>query len=321
MARKQKFSIALAALAICLAAILGARANTPIKTPIKSAEQLPHSLSLVSLAPSNTELLLDTGAVKSIRGICSNCQKVLPDGARRLNGVPVTGTFVNVNLERLTGLKPDVVLLVSGQEAMASMLKSRKFNVVMVNNDKVANIANNLRQLGKLSHTADKANKLADNFDQAVKKLSAIIGSSTQKQKVFYCVWPQPLLTVGEKSFLHDIITRCGGINIAGNLSQPYPQFSAERLVLADPDLVILPYEAKAFPIFSRFPWNKLRAVKNHRLFYLPPPKDDMLSRPTLSALKGMYWLSVKIHPELKQQLDGWQSKYCGDSSALNQVD
>lgn len=318
MARIQKFSIALA---MCLAANVSAPANTPIKTPLNAPRQLSHQLSLVSLAPSNTELLLDTGAVKSIKGICSNCKKVLPKGARRLDGVPVTGTFVNVNLERLTGLKPDMVLLVSGQEAMASMLKSRKFNVVMINNDKVSNIASNLRQLGKLSNTADRANKLADNFDEAIQKLSAIISGSTQKQKVFYCVWPQPLLTVGEKSFLHDIITRCGGINIAGNLSQPYPQFSAERLVLADPDLVILPYEAKAFPIFSRFPWNKLRAVKNNRLFYLPPPKDDMLARPTLSALKGMYWLSVKIHPELKQQLDGWQSKYCGDSSAQSRAD
>lgn len=317
----QKFSIALTTLAICTAAIVSAQANTPIKTPKSSSQPLPHALSLVSLAPSNTELLLDTGAVKSIKGICSNCKNVLSRGVKRLNGIPVTGTFVNVNLERLTGLKPDMVLLVSGQEAMASMLKSRNFNVVIINNDKVANIANNLRQLGKLSNTANKANKLADNFDLAVQKLSTIIGSSTQKQKVFYCVWPQPLLTVGEKSFLHDVITRCGGINIAGNLSQPYPQFSAERLVLADPDLVILPYEAKAFPIFSRFPWNKLRAVKNNRLFYLPPPKDDMLARPTLSALKGMYWLSVKIHPELKQQLDGWQSKYCGDYSAPSRAD
>lgn len=270
-------------------------------------------LSLVSLAPSNTELLLDAGAAKSIKGICSNCRSVLPR-AGRLRGVPVTGTFVNVNLERLIGLKPDTVLLVSGQEAIASMLKTRKFNVVLIHNDKIANISDNLRQLGKLSHTETKAAQLANDFDKAVKELSAIVGSSTQKQKIFYCIWPQPLLTVGQKSFLHDVITKCGGTNIAANLSQPYPQYSAERLILADPDLVVLPYEAKAFPIFSRFPWNKLRAVKNNRLYYLPPPKDDMLARPTLNVLKGMYWLSVKIHPELKQQLDLWQKKYCGSS-------
>lgn len=263
---------------------------------------------LVSLAPSNTELLLDIGAEKTLAGVSTNCNQVIPNASERLKGIPITGSFVTANLERLTRVKPDVVLLVSGQEAIEALLKRRGFKVVVLKNDKLADIPGNLRKVGELSGKQKRADLLADNFEERLWVLNVLLKDVSKKPKVFYCTWAQPLLTIGKTSFLNEVVTKCGGINIAGELAQPYPHFSAERLVMADPDVIILPYDAKR-QLFNRFPWNKLRAVREDRLFYSPAPKDDMLSRPTMGVLEGLYWLSVRIHPELKPRLDNWHVK------------
>ena len=266
--------------------------------------------SIVSLAPSNTELLVDTGAEGSLVGVCSNCATHLSSVKTHLKEIPVAGSFVAANLERLTQLKPDVVLVVNGQEAIQSMLKKRGFNVVLLNNNKLSDIPANLATVGQLSKTEGNALKLSSTFAQALKELSAIMGGTKSKPKVFYCIWPQPLLTIGKTSFLNDVITACGGTNISDHLLQAYPHFSAERLIMDDPDVIVLPYEAKSMALFKRFPWNKLRAVRENRLFYLPAPKEDLLARPTMNILRGLYWLAIKIHPELSPELGNWQNRY-----------
>lgn len=291
-------------------ALLATALALSVLSPTVAAGSETKTASIVSLAPSNTELLIDTGALNTVVGVCSNCATHLPNAKTELKGKPVAGSFVSANLERLTQLKPDVVLVVNGQEAIQSMLKKRGFNVRLLNNNKLSDIPENLTTIGRLSRTESKASALSLRFETALKELTAIMRSAKAKQKVFYCIWPQPLLTIGKTSFLNDVITTCGGTNIADNLPQAYPHFSAERLIMADPEVVVLPYEAKNMDLFKRFPWNKLRAVRENRLFYLPAPRDDLLARPTMGVLKGLYWLSIKIHPELKKQLDDWRTKF-----------
>lgn len=278
--------------------------------PAAAAETKPAAASIVSLAPSNTELLLNIGAGKVLSGVCTNCPQVLPNADKNLKGIPIVGTFVTANLERLTRLRPDAILLVGGQEGIAHMLTMKGFNVVLLKNDKLTDIPDNLRKVGRLSKSEPNAEALSRRFHLAAKELTAIIGGAKSRPKVFYCTWAQPLLTVGKNSFLNDVITTCGGSNIAAGMGQPYPHFSAERLILADPDIVVLPYDAKEQALFKRFPWNKLRAVKENKLFYSPLPKDDMLSRPAMGVLDGLYWMSMKIHPELESKLNQWRSRY-----------
>lgn len=295
---KNATSVGVMALLVLIFSVCAEAADTLKKVP-----------AIVSLAPSNTELLIDSGAEKSIVGVCSNCATHLQNSGALLKGKPVAGSFVSANLERLTQLKPDAVLVVNGQEAIASMLKKHGFKVVLLNNNKLADIPANLTTVGALSQTEGRALKLSATFKQALTDLSAIMGGAKSRPKVFYCIWPQPLLTIGRTSFLNDVITACGGKNIADNLQQPYPHYSAERLIMADPDVIVLPYEAKGLELFKRFPWNKLRAVKEKSLFYLPAPKDDLLARPTVNVLQGLFWLSTKIHPELASQLEKWQKQ------------
>lgn len=256
------------------------------------------SRKIVSMAPSNTELLFSVGAGKQIVGVCSFCDHPSVASTSKV------GSFVSVNLERLARLKPDMVLLVSGQEELAAKIRPHHIECVIVDNTHLSDIGTNLREVARLSGHDVAGDRAARHFESAMANLAQIVAKAKNRPKVFYCVWPQPLMTVGRDSFLNELITACGGTNIAADLKTGYPRFSLERLVLNNPDVIILPYEARNQTFLKKAPWNRLKAVRQNRVYYLPDQKNDMLSRPTLRVIKGMAWLTSIFHPELKAELE-----------------
>jgi len=260
---------------------------------------------LVSLAPSNTELVAALGATDELVGVSTYC-----DYPPQVRSIARAGSFISADMERMTRLKPDHVLLVSGQEQLAAKLKHSHFDTIVLNNNKISDIAKNIQQLGQITGKEPRAQALSRQWQDSLTALDTMIKSSKVKCTVFYCVWPSPLMTVGKSSFLNDVVTACGGTNIAANIEQAYPTYSLEKLVLTNPDLIIMPYEAKNQSFIKKAPWTSLKAVKQNRVYYLPSAKNDMLARPTLRLLTGMAWLTGKIHPELKEQIKVWQQKW-----------
>lgn len=282
-------------LALYVACSSSARANP------KAPELQQSAGTVVSFAPSNTELLYSLGAQDHLIGVCTYCD--YPLEAKKQEKV---GTFISANLERLARLKPKTVLVVDGQEALSNMLTRNGFHVVKLSNNSLNDIGSNMRTLGALTAHEAQSKELSSAFEQSLGQFNRILAQAKSKPRVFYCTWPDPLLTVGHNSFLNDVITTCSGVNIASNLPTAYPHYSTERLVLSDPDIIILPYEAHGLSFLNRQPWTSLRAVREKRVFYLPAPSEDGLSRPTTRIIKGMLWLAERLHPELSPQLKDW---------------
>ena len=241
------------------------------------------------------------GAKDQIIGVSSFC-----DYPKDVAGITKVGTFISANIERLARLKPDLVMLVTGQEELAGKIKNHHIKTVVIENEKLTDIGKNLKRIGELSGHCQEGAEAAQIFETKLQTLAKIIDKSKQRPKVFYCVWPQPLMTAGKTSFINGLITSCGGMNVAGNLNVGYPRFSLERLVLSNPEVIIMPYEARNQAFIKQSPWNKLKAVRQNRIYYLPDQKNDMLSRPTLRVLKGTAWLGGVFHPELKSELANW---------------
>jgi iron complex transport system substrate-binding protein len=268
----------------------------------RKADDRKTASRVVSFAPSNTELLYAIGAGDKIIGVCSYC-----DYPGQVHGKTQVGNFISANLERLTRLKPDKIVLVSGQEALSSMLSHNGYHVEVLKNEHLSDIARNIKSLALLTDNTIGGDKVARSFDKSIADLQSITLDEAHPT-VFYCVWPQPLLTVGKSSYLTEVITACGGKSIADNLTAAYPHYSMERLVLANPDLIVMPYECKDHEFLKKHPWSSLKAVKNNRVYFLPDPKHDGLARPTLRLTSGMLWLAKRIHPALTDRLDSWYS-------------
>jgi iron complex transport system substrate-binding protein len=271
----------------------------------KATAKLYEAHRIVSLAPSNTELLFSLGAQERLIGVSTTCN--YPPPAGKLEKV---GSFTSINFERLARMKPDTALFVTGQGALASRLKDKQVQIVILPNDNLSKIAGNLRTLGELTGRTAQANTLAQSCERSLSELSKLISSVKHRPRVFYCIWTEPLLTVGNNSFINGIITSTGGKNTTDNLDAAYPRYSMERLLLTQPEVVILPSNAQKRLALSKPPWCSLQAIRNKHFYILPETVEDRLSRPTLGIFEGLYWLSLRLHPELKPKLDTWIEKW-----------
>lgn len=279
--------------------------KSTVKKPASAAGTTSDSSNakLVSFAPSNTELLYSIGAGDKLIGVCSYCD--FPYAAKQKT---LVGNFISANLERLASLKPNKIVLVSGQEALAGQLSHNGYNVLVLKNNHLSDVPKNIRELAATTGSTARGERLAAAFDKCIEDLTTITSKASSKPTVFYCVWPQPLLTIG-KSYLTDAITVSGGESISHKLEAGYPHFSLEKLVLANPDVIVMPFECKDREFLKKHPWSTLKAVKNDKVFFLPDPPSDGLARPTLRLSYGLFWLTKRIHPELSAQLDRWLAR------------
>lgn len=268
-----------------------------------------HCGRYVSMAPSNTELLYALHADDNLVGVCNQC-----DYPKQVKQKPTVGSFTTLDLEQLLTLKADSAFLVEGQEGISDAISKHPelhCQPIILQNRRVRDIAHNLSSLGALTGHSKEAQPLVQSFSKQVDALvTTIAGSKAPTPKVFFCVWPEPLTTVGGSSYLNEAITICGGENIAAKLPAAYPPFNTEQILAVQPDVIILPHEVEGQSFLHNPPWNSLKAVANKRVYYLPFRDDDRLSRPTLRLVEGLYWLAQRLHPELAGRIRAKASDY-----------
>lgn len=252
-------------------------------------------LKIVSLAPSNTELIYSIGGQDKLYGVSSFCQV----------SKPVAGSFVSASYEKLAAIKPDVILLVQGQEALAFQLKHRHYNVQILPNEKIQDISDNLKKIGRLLNLENEAIILSKRFDAQIDNLKRITKTATPC-KTLVCVWAEPIICVGRKSFINDLVTVCGGTNVLSGKDLGYSRISQETLLSSHPNLIILPNEAMGSKTMKKLPWTKLCHKPGVTTFYLPKNKADFLSRPSLQVVDGLAWLAARQHPEEKLRINQW---------------
>jgi iron complex transport system substrate-binding protein len=114
---------------------------------------------------------------------------------------------------------------------------------------------------------------------------------------VFYEVWNDPLMSAGTDTFISDLISIAGGVNIIDDLTG-WPEYSAETLIEKNPDIIIAPMSLAADPsaITSDERFASIDAVINGRVYVVP---DNQISRPSQNIIKGLQMLAKAIHPEI----------------------
>jgi iron complex transport system substrate-binding protein len=114
------------------------------------------------------------------------------------------------------------------------------------------------------------------------------------RPKVFFLLG-LPGFTAGQHSFIDDLITLAGGVNVARDIRQPYPDVSAEWLLESDPDVIVVARDTQfGSDVRTKEPWRSLRAVQDGRI--VRPPSDDLLERDGPRIADGLAWLIHAIH-------------------------
>ncbi len=250
----------------------------------------------ISLAPSTTEILFALGLNERIVGVSTYCNYPLETKTKTR-----VGDFSHPNIEKIIFLKPDYIFCTGLEQApVVERLRQLKFNVYVADPSSIKELFATIKEIGKITDKEKTSEELIRNMRADIEAVSLKVRGITpeKKVKVFIEIWHEPLMTAGKNSFVDELITLAGGINVAHGIQRPYSTFSSEKVVKLNPGCIIMAYMDKEPPlklIQGRFGWSEIDAVKNKRVFNDINP--DTLLRPGPRITEGLKALFKKLYP------------------------
>ncbi|MFQ5330370.1 MAG: ABC transporter substrate-binding protein [Thermodesulfobacteriota bacterium] len=251
---------------------------------------------IVSLGPNITEILFAIGLDEEIVGVTLFSD--YPDMAK---GKAVVGSYVNVNLERLISLSPDLVISTSDGNPKGSIERLLSMGVtvfVLAPPQGIGDIKRAILSIGRITGRGGEAERLVDEMEGRVDEVVAHLEGASHRP-VFYQLGDNPLMTVGGGTFIDTLITMAGGRNIAGGVSIPYPRFSMEGVVSNAPEVIVISSMAEreaSKALLERWnKWREIPAVKSGEIHFINP---DLIHRAGPRIVGGLERLARIIHPE-----------------------
>ena len=194
---------------------------------------------IVSLVPSQTELLFDLGLEKEVVGITKFC--IRPNNWFRKK-TRVGGTK-NVNFEKIEKLKPNLIIA-NKEENTESEIKQliKKYPVWISDIQNLEDALEMISLIGKMTNTKAKAKSIIYNIQEGFDSLSPV-----HKKKTSYFIWQKPMMSINKSRFIHDMMNRCGFENIFASANDDYPEISKKQLQKANPEIILLSSEPYPF--------------------------------------------------------------------------
>ncbi|MCX6058897.1 MAG: cobalamin-binding protein [Chloroflexi bacterium] len=304
MFRKIFFLIVLFALVMTACASQSAAAvATEPSAPITLTDGLGRSVVLkeaakriVSLAPSNTEILFAVGATDQVVG-----RDEFSDYPEEAKALPsVGGSMGEYSVESIVALKPDLVLAAEiNSPELVKQLEDLGLTVYYLKNPKTfEELYVNLEIAAQL--TGEDPTKLTDSLKARVAAVDEKIMPLSFRPMVFYeidATDPAKPYTYGPGTFGDMLISRAGGFNVGNDLTDPYPQISLEQIVVSNPSIILLGdsmWGVTAESVLVRPGWETIEAVKSKQIF---PIDDNLISRPGPRLIDGLEQLANLLHP------------------------
>lgn len=279
-------------LLICLSTLAGAAAPAAIPTRI------------VSTAPSLTEALYALGLGPSVAGVTDYCLYP-PDAAAK----PKIGTFLQPSLERILALKPDLVLTIRNPVQLTEKLRRLGLRTEEFNEDTTGDVFSAIHRLGKLTSRQAEALKITASISKDFDFVRAA-AASLPKRRVLFLVGRSPgtfqgMYGAGARTFIDELMSMAGGVNVLASLGQQYPKVSVEQILSFDPDVILdmgnldhaagrpLQPESEVLQLWAQYP--QLRAVRGKRvrvvageIYIRPGPRMGQAARAFLRLIQGI---------------------------------
>ena len=262
---------------------------------------------IVSLAPSNTEILFALGLGDKIVGVTDYCN--YPPQA--LNKTKIGG-YSTINIERVIALKPDLVVAAygNGRETVETL---RKFNITVValNPKNVKDIERDILLLGKITGTEDNATKLVRWMEEKIEYIKKKV-KGRKKVSVAHILWHDPIWVSGKNTFIDEVISIAGGYNVFD--FEGWKIVSIEDLIEKNPEVIIVSsgsgmggkrdvvYEW----VVSDERLKGIDAVKNNRVYVV---NADIISRPSYRIVFAIEKVAKLLHPNAFEKLVLHQSQ------------
>ena len=257
------------------------------------AASAPEPQRIVSLAPSVTETLFALGFGNRLVGVTTYCD--YPAEALKL---PKIGGFTSPSLEVIVVKRPDLVIGVSSATDPVKVREMERLGleVALVSLASVSDILSSIKHIARLLGNPETGEKLVDKITRQLNAVTKRVGAAPRRSTLL-AVGLRPLVAVGGKNFIDELITMAGGENIAGNAAQPWLNLPDEYVVAKAPQVIIEAGMGSSRGESARH-WADLEsipAVKERRVYAYP---SDKILRPGPRIGEGLEEIARLVHPE-----------------------
>ena len=260
-------------------------------------EKVPERI--ISLAPSNTEILFALGLADKLVAVTDYCN--YPPEAKEK---PSIGGFSTPNIEEVVAHSPDLILATSIHEKRIIPQLGEKGMAVFALDPKTLDEAlESITLVGEITGKEERASGLVAEMQNRIKGVTDKTDnlSEAQRPRVFYITWHDPLMTPGTGTRHNELIRMAGGTNIARDLTG-YATISLEAVIEANPQVIIAGVgmgSGKDLPFQYVKTEPRLRNVDariNNRIYSIDV---DLAGRPGPRITDALEKFAEFIHPEL----------------------
>ena len=194
---------------------------------------------IVSIVPSQTELLFDLGLEKEVVGITKFC--VHPQEWHR-HKTRIGGTK-KLHLDKIVALQPDLIIANKEENTRHEIeLLAAQFPVWISDIKTIDDGLRMIEEIGILVGKSDKALRIKTEIDEGFSGLK----KEAKTLRVAYFIWRKPWMSAAADTFIHDMIKRIGWQNVYGGHLR-YPETSLQELRLLNPEIILLSSEPYPF--------------------------------------------------------------------------
>jgi iron complex transport system substrate-binding protein len=225
---------------------------------------------IVSVLPSLTESICELGACYRLVGVdrYSNWPAQVKD-------LPKVGGGLDLNIEAIVALKPDVVLAATSSR-VGERLQALGLKVLMFEPQSHADVQRVLLALAQMLGSGDAAH-VWRKIDAGMQAATQLIPLQAKTTRVYFEIDRTPY-AAGETSFIGETLKRLGVTNIVPAALGAFPKLNPEFVVRANPDVIILS-ERYAPELAQRPGWASMRAVQGKRICELTAAQSDIVVR------------------------------------------
>jgi iron complex transport system substrate-binding protein len=255
---------------------------------------------IISLAPSNTEILFALGLGDKIVGVTDYCD--YPEAAKTK---PRVAGYSTPNIEKLISTEPDLVLAESIHEkTVLPALERLGLAVIITKATSIDTVLHEISLIGQVNGKSKAATKLVDSMTQRINTITNKTNALNPEQRlrVLYAVWHDPIWTMGSETFSTDLITMAGGTNIFANDFKESRVVSLESVITKNPQVILVSGMGTSGDLIyngikneSRL--NSVDALVNKRLYKISDA--NLVERPGPRIVDGLEEVAKLIHPEI----------------------
>jgi iron complex transport system substrate-binding protein len=264
---------------------------------------------IVSLAPSVTPILYEIGVGDKVVGVTEYDDYPYDFSAWfEAGNMTNMGGFSTPNNEAIINVDPDVIFTTNINDPSLSNWRDLGFKVIVVGPTSIQGIYDTINLIGKATGAENNANTLVDSLKNQISEVTQTIAAANieDKPKVYYEIWYDTtgIMSAGSGSWINDVISAAGGVNIFADNSQEYPNTNSEEILYKNPTVILLPsnmgtgtpFYGSVDDVKARPGWNAIDAIQNDRIYVID---QNVFGEPGARVADQVQAVAECLYPQL----------------------